>query len=133
MEKRGKPMFETKRKIRLSETDATGVIYFTNILKYSVECFEEFLERKKIHLSQKEALPIVETKSQYLAPLRWGEEVCVSLTIHAIKNSSICLHYILQKEQNIVAKVEITHVLIDKQTSQAKEISEEYRRRLEEK
>ena len=67
-------MFQTKRIIRLSETDATGVIYFTNLFKFATETLEEFLETKGTNLlkmiqNSDYLLPIVSAKSTYLAPL----------------------------------------------------------------
>ena len=36
-------MFLYKRVVRIEDTDATGYIYFANLLKMGLEAFEEFL------------------------------------------------------------------------------------------
>src|SRR3990167_7674610 len=96
-----------KRKIRLSETDATGVIYFTNILKFATEAFDEFLNGKAYKM------PIISVKATYLAPLFWNDEIQVKLSLAKIGNSSFELHTQIEKDGVIIGKTEIVHVCVD--------------------
>ncbi len=97
-------MFILKRKIRLNETDATGAIYFTNLLKFATEAFEEFLNGEVY------SIPIVSAKGSYLAPLFWNDEIEVKLSLAKIGNSSFELHSEVKKGEIVACRTEIVHV-----------------------
>jgi len=119
-------MFEIKRKIRMSETDATGAIYFTNQLKFATELFEHFLESKKMF--EKEAfLPIVEAKSRYFAPLHWGDEILITLYFDLIEESSFVACTNILKNGVKVGETSIKHVLVSKEERKRITISESFR------
>ena len=99
-------MFAIKRKIRLSETDATGVIYFTQLLKFATEAFEEFLNGKRYEI------PVVSAKATYSAPLRWNDEIEVRLSLARLGESSIELHGEIVRRGAVVGRTEIVHVFI---------------------
>ena len=131
-------MFQTKRIIRLSETDATGVIYFTNLFKFATETLEEFLETKGTNLlkmiqNSDYLLPIVSAKSTYLAPLFLGDEIVLQLTLFRIGTSSIELHTDISKANQSVGKVEIIHVVTSKKTMQKMPIPAELKALFEKK
>ena len=95
------------RKIRLSETDATGRIYFTNLFKFVTEAFEEFLKGKTYKI------PIVSAKATYLAPLFWNDEIHITLTLAKLGKSSFELHGCIEKEGKVIGRTEIVHVFIE--------------------
>lgn len=97
-------MFTLKKKIRLNETDATGVIYFTNLLKFATEAFEEFLNGEVY------SIPIVSAKGTYLAPLFWNDEIQIKLILAKIGNSSFELHSEVKKCEVVAGRTEIVHV-----------------------
>ncbi len=112
-------MFVTTRKVRLSETDMTGVIYFTNILKFATEALEEFLERKGINLlkmiqNSDYLLPIISAKCSYLAPIFLDDEITLTLSVVKMGTSSIEIHTDITKATKPVSKVEIVHVVVSK-------------------
>ena len=120
-------MFCTKRIVRLSETDATGVIYFTSIFKFATESLEEFLETKGLNLhnmiqSSDFLLPIVSAKSTYLAPIFLSDEITLTLTLAKMGASSIEFHTEIIKANITACRVEITHVVTSKSTMQKMEI-----------
>lgn len=125
-------MFLTKRRVRLSETDVTGVIYFTNLFKFAGEALEEFLETKGTNLSKmiKNSdflLPIVSAKSTYLAPIFLSDEITLTLTVIKMGTSSIEIHTDISKAGGLVGKVEIIHVVTSKATMKKMPISQELR------
>ena len=107
-------MISLKRKIRLHETDATGVIYFTNQLKYSADAFEEWIDRHLSHfpdLFEKFALPIIRAESTYRRPLMRGDEIEIILDLVKLGRSSFTIKGTIKKEGVVVGFTEITHVL----------------------
>ena len=120
-------MFFSKRRVSLAETDATGILYFTNLLKFATEAFEEFLESKGSSLFQMISngeflLPIVSAKSTYLAPLFVGDQITLKLTLAKMGNTSLELHTAIEKAGLLMGQVEIVHVVTSRATMKKVEI-----------
>lgn len=123
-------MLTIKRKIRLSETDATGVLYFTNQMKFAVEAFEELLEKLFPDMAktfEEYGFPIVDAHSIYLAPLRSGDEIEIQLLVEKIGDSSLQLYYIINKGGRKVGEVRIKHVLVSKKTGRSAPMPEAWK------
>ncbi len=119
-------MFRHVRMIQLRDTDATGVLYFADQFKIALETLEFFLKKSGTSLGiiiDKEnfLLPIVHAESDYLAPLRVGDEVEITLSVKKIGTSSFTLHYAFHdKEKQIpVGSVSIVHVTVSKETKKS--------------
>lgn len=112
-------MFTYKTTIRLKDTDATGVLYFTEQLRMAEECFEAYLSShgKNLHtMLQKDAylLPIVHAEADYFSPLKLGDEIEIFCAVKHRGTTSITFHYRLCKKGQDVGTVSITHVCIDR-------------------
>jgi acyl-CoA thioesterase FadM len=110
-----------KRRVRMSETDATGTLYFTNALKFATEVFEELIgfDHNRDYL-----LPIVSAKSTFLAPLFLGDEIEISLKVGKIGTSSVEICTEIKKEGKIAAQTEIVHVALSKITKEKMDLPE---------
>lgn len=129
-------MFEKTRIIRLGDTDATGSLYFTNQLKFSVELFEVFLEEKYTPLStqiyQEDILfPIVEAKSQYLERVKVNDNLILTLTFAQIGRASFSIHTTIKKGDQLVGTTQITHVCVSKITNKSTPIPNVFRTLIE--
>jgi 1,4-dihydroxy-2-naphthoyl-CoA hydrolase len=107
--------------ITLRDTDATGVLYFTEQFRICLEAFEDYLKssgyslRELIHQSDF-LIPIVHVEGDYFAPLLVGEAITVSLEVAKIGNSSFTLHYCLMNaEKRKVGEAFIVHVCTHKE------------------
>jgi YbgC/YbaW family acyl-CoA thioester hydrolase len=115
-------MFTHLVKIRLQSTDATGVLYFTEQLKFAMETFEEFLQFKGFSLRRlldsSVLLPVVHSEADYTAPLHVGDEIEVKMEVEKMGNSSLTLSYRLfdLQRQIEVGKVKIVQVAVDRMT-----------------
>jgi YbgC/YbaW family acyl-CoA thioester hydrolase len=114
-------MFKYKRTIRLVETDATGVIYFSELLKLGLETFEAFLESGGFtlqHMIEKEdfLMPIVHAEADFLGPIKVGDCAEIYLSLGAIGTSSFTLSTSLFIEGKEMGKTSIVHVSISKET-----------------
>ena len=117
-------MFAYQRTIRLSETDATGVLYFSELLKLAEEVFEVFLLGKKFTINDlientPFLMPIVHAEADYAAPLKAGDVVDIELNLDEVGESSFTLHVRLLKERMEVGVTKITHVVTSKETEKA--------------
>jgi YbgC/YbaW family acyl-CoA thioester hydrolase len=115
-------MFTYRTQVRLKDTDATGVLYFSEQFKFALETFEEFLKDRGFSLKELMVspylLPVVHADADYFAPMTVGDILEVTLKVGKIGTSSITLQYSFRDpERSIdVGRAEIVHVVVDKHT-----------------
>ena len=119
-------MFLYKRTIHLSETDATGVLYFSQAFKIAQEAFEVFLSSREFSLNEmisKEdfVMPIVHAQSDYTVPLRVGDAVEIQLEAIEVGRSSftLCTRFYDPRRDVEVGTTKIVHVVVSKQTGKS--------------
>lgn len=92
-------VFSATYKIRFSDVDRAGILYYPRFLHYFHCCFEDFFERALgvpyNHLLDVEKLgfPTVHMEVDYLKPLRFGDHVEISLCIDKIGTKSVTWQY----------------------------------------
>jgi 1,4-dihydroxy-2-naphthoyl-CoA hydrolase len=128
-------MFIYHTQIRLKDTDATGVLYFSEQFRMALEAFEEFLKERGFSLSQLLSspylMPIVHAEADYLAPLTVGDELQISLSVVKLGTSSVTTECFFRARNVVVGKVQIVHVVIEKETRTAVAIPDFLRKVLE--
>ncbi|MFS8563352.1 MAG: thioesterase family protein [Rhabdochlamydiaceae bacterium] len=108
-------------KIRLRDTDATGVLYFTEQMRLAIEVLEELFSVKEMLEKEAFLLPIVHAEADYFLPLGVGDEVDITPSVQKIGTSSFTLSYRFwdpHREQE-VGRVTIVHVAVSLQTKQS--------------
>jgi len=132
-------MFFKKKILRLSETDATGVLYFAEQFRMAQEIFEEYLE--KCGLSLGESLdkgeflwPIVHAEGNFLAPIKVGDELELALFVQKIGTTSFTLGCDFRDANNArsLGRTSIVHVAIDRKSWSSSPLPVELRKALEE-
>lgn len=109
-------MFVYQRKIRVQDTDATGVLYFANQLQIGLEAFEEFMHTQGVKVGEliklkKFLLPIVHAEADFFAPVYLSDELELQLTFPKIGTTSLTHHSEVRKEGTKVGTVSIVHVV----------------------
>lgn len=118
-------MFTYQFQVRLQDTDATGVLYFPRQFQMAMEAFEEFLKHRGYSLRQllesNYLMPVVHAEGDYLAPVMVGDVLEVRLRVGRMGQSSLTLDYQIHDESrgSDVGKVQIVHVVVDKQTRES--------------
>ena len=107
-----------RAKIRLRDTDATGVLYFTEQMRLAVQVLEEKFSLKEMLEKEAFLLPIVHAEADYFSPLTVGDEVEITLSVKTIGTTSFTLHYRLYKTEQEVGTVTLIHVAISKADKQ---------------
>jgi YbgC/YbaW family acyl-CoA thioester hydrolase len=125
-------MYSYTTSIFLRDTDATGVLFFTEQMRLALEAFESFLASKGASLgelleSSTCLMPVVHVESDYFAPLKVSDKIEILLKVEHIGNSSFTLTYQIYKEGKEVGKVGIVHVTVDKNTRTSVPIPQELR------
>lgn len=132
-------MFCRKKVLRLFETDATEVLYFAQQFRMAQELFEEYLENCDLSLgeslSKGEFLwPIVHAEGDFLAPIRVGDELELSLFVEKIGTASFTLgcHFCDVRSSKLLGKTSIVHVTINRKNWTSSPIPEKLKKALEE-
>lgn len=118
-------MFIYRTQVRLKDTDATGVLYFSQQFSFAMETFEEFLKDRGFAwrdlMGSGYFLPVVHAEADYFAPLQVGDNLEVGLSVSKIGISSITLQYaFFDPDRKIeVGSATIVHVAIDQKTKES--------------
>jgi YbgC/YbaW family acyl-CoA thioester hydrolase len=114
-------MFLYRTRVRLKDADATGVLYFSEQFGMALEAFEEFIKERGFSLRQllgsPYLMPVVHAEGDYLAPVMVDDELEISLKVLKLGISSITLQCTFHDpERKIdVGRVEIVHVVVDRE------------------
>ncbi len=119
-------MYIQNKLITLSETDATGVIFFTQLSKIALETFEHYVVSKGANLFQsKEHLyPIVHFETDFTAPLFAWDEVEAKLELAYLGRRSFTLKTHFEKKGEPVGNTTIVHVVQNVKSKQSAPIPE---------
>lgn len=114
--------FTYRKRICLKETDATGVIYFSEQLNMASEAFEAFLTQEGFRLSEMIAtmdflMPIVHVEANYSSPMRVGDEIEIVLNLTKLGDRSFSLKSLFSDlNGKTLGDVLIVHATISKET-----------------
>lgn len=109
------------RTIRLSDTDAAGVIYFASLLSICHEAYEDHLIQSGINLKTffrdaETALPIVHGEIDFFQPLFCGDRIEIQLIPNVINEHSFEISYqifLVQSPDKKIAQGKTKHVCIN--------------------
>ena len=125
--------FNYETRIKLHETDAAGILFFSNIFKITHDAFEEFLDDIGFPMSDileklDFDLVIVHAAADYMSPLKVDDQVSIHLNVEKIGTTSFILIYTVKGvKDKIIGKVKTVHVCIDKKSGKKKAVSEEFK------
>ena len=96
-------MYHYETSVRLHQTDAAGVVFFSNLFVIAHDAYESFLES---HLPLNAILsdgvyiiPIVHAEADYLLPLALSEKIGVELSLEQTGTSSFNLGYVIKNSK----------------------------------
>jgi len=94
---------EFRIRVRYADTDAMGVVYYANYLKWFEVGRSELMREMDIVYSELEAsgyyLPVVEVSCHYLLPAKYDEIVVIETEITAIRRASVRFDYVIHDER----------------------------------
>jgi acyl-CoA thioesterase FadM len=119
----------TRITVRLRDTDAVGVLYFTEQMRMAAEVFEAAVSLREILDGGEFLIPIVHAEADYAAPLRLGDEVDVEMFVERLGQSSFTTVYQFMNLTTgaFAGSASITHVAIGRETWQSIPIPEPLR------
>ena len=110
--------FAYRHRVRLAQTDAAGVVFFTEPLAIAHLAWEALLDElgqpvATILAERRYALPIVEASTRLLRPVRVGDDVDVAITIGKLGRSSVVVDHSLTVGGTLVSTCRTVHVAVD--------------------
>ena len=110
-------MTELVKKIFYHDTDAGGVVYYANYLKYFEEARTEFLGEKGIDigkLAKSDTLFVVKrVEADYKSPARYGDILRISTEISKVRNVSLEFSQAAKREDQILVSAKTQLVCVD--------------------
>jgi len=131
-------MYTYQHKIKLHETDAAGLLFFSHQLTIMHDAYEALLETlgfgfPSLIKERDYFLPIVHAEADYKKPLFVGDVIEVQVTVEAIGETSFTFAYtILDAKQEMVGAGRTVHVTMDKAKQQKIPLPSAIRSKLQE-
>jgi 1,4-dihydroxy-2-naphthoyl-CoA hydrolase len=118
-----------KTNIKLHQTDAAGLLFYSRIFEITNDAFQDLLEKSQLDLSELLSsgdllTPVVHAEADYKMPLKVGDQVEVRLTLDGIGKSSYTLSYDILKDNQIAGWVKIVHVSLSKTSGEKTSVPE---------
>lgn len=103
-----KPPFETQFRVYYEDTDAGGIVYYANYLKFAERARTEYL--RKVEISQNKLIldndimfVVREVNVKYKQPAKLDDLITVATIVSNIKSASLSMHQdILLNDQLLV-------------------------------
>lgn len=121
--------------IRLSDTDASGRIFFAKAFRIAHEAFEHYMREAGYPVSgmlgkASIGLPVVHAAADFREALHLGDDVTVSTSVASIGKTSVSFAHEIHKGKALAVKIKITHVAVSNETGRAVKIPPALKRKL---
>jgi len=108
-----------KVKIYYEDTDAGGVVYYANYLRYMERARTEFLAEYGINVAdyhdQGSFFVVTHVDIMYKRPARLGEIIDVTTEVQDMRNASMTIRNRILKEDALLVEALLTFACIDKE------------------
>ena len=110
------------------DTDAAGIWHHTTVVRWAEEAEAELHRQLGIIKEVFGATPRVRSEFNFHAPLRFDDEVAVTLAVDRIGDSSVTYLVQVMHEERVVADGQMVAVLIDPKSGQSRSWPERLRK-----
>jgi acyl-CoA thioester hydrolase len=117
------PVHQTTCRVLYGDTDAAGVVYYANFLRYFEKGRTEFMRDLSLTYREIEeqglVLPVIESYARYKAPAAYDDLLVIETSLTELKSVSCRFNYrILRKEaedaKKLLAKGFTVHASVDR-------------------
>lgn len=112
------PVYELEHLVEFYETDAAGIVHFSNFFRYMEKCEHAFMrsfdeEAQKALTATDSGWPRVHAECDYLAPAHFGDLLTIRMNIAEIGQRSLTYQFQILCKTTIVAEgsMIIAHVI----------------------
>lgn len=122
-------------RVYYEDTDAGGVVYYANYLKFAERARTELLRERGIiqsELLEKEQLCFVVRKAEidFLSPARLDDLITIYSTITSISGASLAIEQTLKREEQTLAFVKVVVVSLNSDSMKPTRITEKIKQAL---
>lgn len=122
-------MFTIKRKVNFFDCDPAGIIFYSRIFEFCHSAYEEMISsfglKENYWMNENYVVPIIHSESEYVKPIKFGDEIFISVQVSQLRSSSFELMYTIKKDKTLCSHVKTVHVFVDKQNWKKKEMFED--------
>jgi len=122
-------MFTIKRKINFFDCDPAGIIFYSRIFEFCHSAYEEMISsfglKENYWMNENYAVPIIHSESEYVKPIKFGDEIFINVQVSQLRSSSFELMYTIKKDKTLCAHVKTVHVFVDKRNWKKTEMFED--------
>ena len=109
---------EIKLRVRYSDTDQMGYVYYGRYASYyevaRVELFRSLGFSYKNLEEEGIGMPVIDMETKYLLPIKYDEEIIIKTRIEELPSSKIIFYYdIFNKENNLANSAKTTLTFIN--------------------
>ena len=110
-----------KIRVTYADTDAMGIVYHTNYIKWFEIGRTELLREKGVIYAEMESLgynlPVIELWCHYLFPARYDQIVLVETEIVHVRRASIKFNYLIwnERKEDVLVEGSTVHACTNKQ------------------
>lgn len=123
--------FRWRSRIQFVDTDASGRIHYTALLRHFEAAEMEFMRHRAIpynHLDMTEiALPRVHVEADYLAALTFEDLIDIEVAVERLGDKSFTLGFIVFKGETVAGRGRIVVVAMDRATQRSCSLPEPLR------
>ena len=114
--------YNYKTVIKLHDTDAAGILFFSHQFEMIHDAYESLLEKigfgfAKLIKDKDYFLPIVHAESDYKRPLFVGDRITIQVGVESIGTTSFGFFYkLFNEKKQLVGTARTIHVTVNKKT-----------------
>lgn len=110
-------VFSTRITVNFGDTDPAGLVYFPNIFHYCHIAMERFFQEacgvsySKLTGEQHVGFPTVRINGEFKMPLRYGDEIEITVTVSKVGTKSLSLSYKVTNGEGLLC-AEVSQVVV---------------------
>lgn len=125
-------IFSSTYKVRMSDTDMAGLLYFAHQFRFIHTAIEDFFEHLGLSMHQMFhenpfVFVIVHAEGDYHKPLHVGDLLTIELQIKKIGTTSFHTAYEVKRGEELVGKAQTVHVCLDRLERKKMAIPQEFK------
>jgi len=110
--------FSFRLRVYIEDTDAGGIVYYVNYLKFMERARTEFMRSRgygKAYIFTHDLMFVVrDVAVKYLRPAGLDDELDVTASIRQLRGAVMVLHQIVQRDGEVLAEGEVTIACVDR-------------------
>ena len=124
-----KEHFQWPLRVYIEDTDAGGIVYYVNYLKFMERSRTEYLRSlgfgKQRIFTSNQMFVVHSLNCQYLKPARLDDELIATAKVVRFSRAKLVLEQLIYRDSELLCRGEVKLVCVDRQTLKAQRINKE--------